>query len=607
VEIGALHQEDGRCEFVVWAPLCHHVTLHLVAPIEKRLQMHRDEKGYWRITLREVPENTQYLFQLDNTRERPDPASRSQPNGVHRPSALLSLKRDPLSNWQGIPLNDYLIYELHIGTFTPTGTFAEAITKIPYLKTLGITAVEIMPVAQCPGKRNWGYDGVYPYAVQNNYGGAPALKKFVNACHTAGIAVILDVVYNHLGPEGNYLQDYAPYFSDQYTTPWGKAINYDGCYSDEVRNYFRENAKYWIRYFDIDALRLDAIDTIHDESATHFLKELTEHIAALSTELGREYYLIAESDLNDPKIIKPFHQCGYGLSAQWADDFHRALHVTLTGEKVGVYADFTGISDFVKSYRENFVNTGQYSPYRQRRHGTTIQGSPPNQFVVFSQNHDQVGNRCYGERLSHLVSLSTTRIAAGAVLLSPYIPLLFMGEEYGEQNPFLYFIDHSDEFTINAVREGRKNAYHEVKWAWHTELPDPQDQAIFLRSKLHWALLNEEVHATLFAYYQTLIKLRKTVKALRFVPREQTICEQLDDQVISVKRRDQDSQTLLMINFGKTPFKFMPTENWTKLLDSAEKRWLGHGTITPSDLEKNKEVAVTAESLVLFAREVTQV
>ena len=600
MEIGALYQNEQCCEFVVWAPFRHLVTLHILTPSEQRFPMHRDETGYWRIVLRDMPVGTQYLYQLDNTLERPDPASRSQPNGVHQPSAVVDFKHQDETGWQGIPLTDYIIYELHIGTFTPSGTFAEAITKIPHLKALGITAVEIMPVAQCSGERNWGYDGVYPYAVQHNYGGIHAFKTFITACHTAGIAVILDVVYNHLGPEGNYFHDYAPYFSDQYVTPWGKAINYDNAYCDEVRNFFIENALYWFRSIGVDALRLDAIDTIHDEGANHFLKALKEHVINLSDELGRPCFLIAESDLNDPKIIRPLDQYGYGIDAQWCDDFHRTLHVTLTGERMGVYADYTGVPDLIKSYQENYVNTGQYSPYRKRKHGTTNQGLPAEKFVVFSQNHDMTGNRIYGERLCHLVSFSAAKIAAAAVLLSPYIPLLFMGEEYAEQNPFLYFIDHSDDWLIEAVRAGRKRAYQELEWIWQTEPPDPQDEQTFVKSKLNWALLNEQQHATMFKFYQTLIELRKTVKALRTVTREQFICEPLADQVIGVQRNYEDSHIYLIINLTKIPFTRALSGKWTKLLDSAEEQWLGQGTTVPQHLENAKEFTLIAESIVLF-------
>ncbi len=375
-----------------------------------------------------------------------------------------------------------IMYELHAGTFIPEGTFDAVIPGLDHLKDLGINATDIMPVAQFPGERNWGYDGVYPFAVQNSYGGPDGLKRIVNECHTKGIAVILDVIYNHLGPEGNYLRDYGPYFTDRYKTPWGQAINFDGPYSNEVRNFFIENALSWLKNYHIEGLRIDAIHGIYDMSAQPFLPELAERVEEFSQQEGRKFYLIAESDLNNSYALRPRDSGGSGLDALWCDDFHHALHTLLTGETDGYYVDFGKIGHLVKSFREGFVYSGQYSAFRKRNHGNSSADIPPDRFVVFSQNHDQTGNRLKGERLSSLVSFESLKLAAGVVLLSPYIPLIFMGEEYGETAPFLFFISHSDPELIKAVRQGRKDEFKTFNWK--DEPPDPQDIETFMRSKL---------------------------------------------------------------------------------------------------------------------------
>jgi maltooligosyltrehalose trehalohydrolase len=359
-----------------------------------------------------------------------------------------------------------------VGTFTPEGTFEAIIPHLDELRELGITAVELMPVAQFPGTRNWGYDGVYPFAVQNSYGGPEGLKRLVNACHGRGIAVVLDVVYNHLGPEGNYLWDFGPYFTDRYKTPWGSAINFDGPHSDPVRRLFIENALYWVTEFRMDGLRIDAVHGILDFSAYPFLEELASAVHEKAERLNRRVYVIAESDLNDTRVIRSRELGGYGLDAQWNDDFHHALHTLLTEDQTGYYQDFGRLGDLVKAFREGFVCSGQYSSYRRRRHGNSSRDIPAGCFVVFAQNHDQVGNRMRGERLSQLVCRERMKLAAGVVFLSPFIPLLFMGEEYGETAPFPYFISHSDADLVEAVRRGRREEF--AAFGWSQEPPDPQ-------------------------------------------------------------------------------------------------------------------------------------
>jgi maltooligosyltrehalose trehalohydrolase len=433
--LGAVYWGGGECQFHVWAPLAQKVEVHVVFPEERIIPLDRSEEGYHHARAEGVEPGHRYLYRLDDREERPDPASRFQPLGVHHASQVTD-PRFPWSDncWFGIPLRDYIIYELHVGTFTEEGTFEAIEAHLDYLKNLGITAIELMPVAQFPGDRNWGYDGTYPFAAQNSYGGPDALKRLVDLCHTKGLAVILDVVYNHLGPEGNYLRSFGPYFTDRYGTPWGEAVNFDGPHSDHVRRFFIENALYWLTEFHMDALRIDAVHAILDFSSRPFLEELGLAVREAARRVNRQLFLMPESALNDSRIIRSREMGGFGLDAQWNDDFHHALHALLTEERFGYYEDFGRFRDLVAAYRDGFVYSGQYSSYRKRRHGRSSRDIPSQRFIVFSQNHDQVGNRMQGERLSELVPFEALKLAAGTVLLSPFIPLLFMGEEYGEMS-----------------------------------------------------------------------------------------------------------------------------------------------------------------------------
>lgn len=604
MEIGAIYQGNGKCEFIVWAPLLDSVVLQLITPKNQQIKMAKNSKGYWSVTLDNIEVGSQYCYILNHENKRPDPASRLQSYGVHQCSAVIDYKPyqyDKVKQWQGIKLENYIIYEIHVGTFTKQGDFISVIEKLPYLKNLGITAIEIMPVAQFPGHRNWGYDGVYFYAVQNSYGGPIELKKLVNACHEMEIAVILDVVYNHSGPEGNYLQDYAPYFSKKYNTPWGKAFNFDDYYSNEVRNYFLENALYWFRYFDIDALRLDTTNAIHDDSIKHFLQELAENVIVLSAELRKPLFLIAEDDLNNTNIIKPIEKCGYGMDAQWGFDFQRTLHAILTGEKQGDYADFGNITDFMKAYQEGYANTGQYSIYHKKKHGMSSRDIPANKFIVFSQTHDTTGNRMLGERLCHLTSLEASKLAAGTILLSPYIPLLFMGEEYAETNPFCYFIDHSDMQLIETVRHGRIKEFED--FLWNQEPPKPEEKSTFLSSQLSWSLLDKEPHQTMFEYYKMLIHLRKTLDAFQ-VTKHGLECNQIQPNLLIIKRTYRNSKVLLLMNFNQYSVisQFSLIGKWKKLLDSSEIKWLGKGSSIPSEIEDRFNYRINQYSLLVFLK-----
>lgn len=570
--------------------------------------MARAEKGYHHATVEEVGLGSLYLFRLDGQKERPDPASRSQPQGVHGSSQVIAPDfpwQD--GGWSGVPLQQYILYELHVGTFTPEGTFDAVIPHLDDLAELGITAVEIMPVAQFPGDRNWGYDGVYPFAVQGSYGHSASLRRLVDACHRRGLAVVLDVVYNHLGPEGNYLWDFGPYFTDRYRTPWGSAVNFDGPHSDEVRRFFIENALYWITEFHVDALRLDAVHAIFDRSARPFLEELSEAVRRQAERLNRRIYLIAESDLNDARLIQPQPLGGYGLDAQWSDDFHHALHALLTGERTGYYQDFGTVEQLARAFRDSYVYTGQYSPSRRRRHGNPPRLCAPHQFVVAAQNHDQVGNRMLGERLSQLIPFEELKLAAGAVLLSPFLPLLFMGEEYGETAPFQYFISHHDSQLVEAVRQGRREEFS--AFAWLGEPPDPQEEATFLRAKLRRQLQLQGHHRVLLEFYRELIRLRRTVPALASSSEEQREVHGYEQQrVLFVRRGSSENEVALVFNLGDAQISInlpLPPGRWLKRLDSAEERWQGEGSLVPEQVDSSGEVtlALSPKAVILLARQ----
>jgi len=581
----------------------------MVSPKELILPLEKDVQGYHKVIADAVEPGNLYFYRLDGQKERPDPASRFQPQGVRGPSQVVASHfawED--SHWSSISLHEYIIYELHVGTFTTEGTFDAAIQHLDEVKELGISAVEIMPVAQFPGNRNWGYDSVYPFAVQNSYGGPEGLKLLVNACHQKGLAVVLDVVYNHLGPEGNYIADFGPYFTDHYRTPWGAAINFDGPYSDEVRRFFIENAIYWLTEFHIDALRLDALHAILDISSYSFLEELTVSFHEQAERLERKAYLIGESAANDARLIRPRERGGLGLDAQWNDDFHHSLHVLLTGEQTGYYRDFGQLQNLVKAFQEGFVYSGQYSRYRQRRHGVSSRDIPAHHFVVFDQNHDQVGNRMNGERLSQLVTFEALKLAAGVVLLSPFIPLLFMGEEYGETAPFPYFVSHSEPELVEAVLKGRQEEF--AKFQWQGELPDPQDEATFMRAKLNRYLREKEDNKILLDFYKELVRLRKVTPALACLSKDNIDVRGFEDyKLLFLHRWKEDSEAIAVFNLNDSQVSVtlpVPTGRWHRSLDSAEERWHGEGSIVPEQLDSKGELIITINpwAFVLFLKEI---
>jgi maltooligosyltrehalose trehalohydrolase len=600
-KLGATIMEGSRCGFLLWAPLAGSVDVQIVLPQEKLLPLTRGDKGYFYGTFEGVRPGAQYFYRLDGRKRLPDPASRFQPHGVHGPSQVIESGfawND--GSWSGLHLRDYVIYELHVGVYTPEGTFDAVTGHLDRLVELGITAIELMPAAQFPGNRNWGYDGVYPFAVQNTYGGPDGLKRLVNACHEKGLAVVLDAVYNHIGPEGNYLGDFGPYFTDRYRTPWGMALNFDGPDSDEVRRYFTENALYWVKECHIDALRLDAVHAIMDKSPHPFLAELAEAVHGEAARLKRPVHLMAEDDLNDAALIRPPRLGGYGLDTHWNDDFHHALHTMLTGEQTGYYIDFGRFDQLAKAFREGFVYSGEYSAYRRRRQGSSSRGVEPHHLVVFAQNHDQTGNRVLGDRLSRLVSFEMLKLAAGAVILSPFIPLLFMGEEYGETAPFLYFVSHSDPDLIEAVQKGRKEEFADFRWIG--EPSDPQAEETFQRSKLQHGLRLKGEHEVLFRFYRELLRLRSQFRASN---KKMDVLSYESEHVLLLRLGGETPDVITLLHFGRMERSFIfqwPPGEWVKKLDSTENRWGGKGSGIPPIVYGREEVSLglAPYSLLLF-------
>ena len=573
---------DRRVRFSVWAPRCREITVALNRRRgERSLSLEYQGAGLFTGVLEDVDPGSDYFYRLDQGPARPDPVSRCRPAGVHGPTRIVDPADFSWSDlgWTGVSTADLIIYELHVGTFTPDGTFDSAIDRLPMLRELGVTAIEIMPVAEFPGSRNWGYDGVSLYAPQSTYGGPESLRRLVNASHQEGLAVILDVVYNHLGPEGNYLTEFGPYLSDRHRTAWGDGWNLDGPDSPEVRRYIVENALYWIAEFHIDGLRLDAADKIVDQSTRHILEEIVSAVRHQSRALGRHINLIAESDANDPRLVQPLNRGGYGLDAEWLDDFHHAVHVALTGERRGYFEDFDGTGAVAEA-----LTVGAASHL------------PGDRFVVCIQNHDQVGNRAKGERLSTLVPVEALRLGAAILLLSPYVPLLFMGEEYGELNPFHYFVSHGDPALVAAVREGRRREFAAFEWA--ADVPDPQAEATFIQSKLNWSRVAAPAHAQLRALYTDLLRLRCQEPILR--PGAASISVSHDDgeRWIRMEFSAPDSDLVAAFNFADEVRTLPLLQPMALLLSTDDPKYGGRaGVRLASD-----DVAVPPLSAVLLAK-----
>jgi maltooligosyltrehalose trehalohydrolase len=513
--------------FRLWAPSASSLEVQIG---EARYPMRQAGGGWWSAAVSEAHPGTDYQFLLDEKDALPDPRSESQPEGVHGPSRIVDQTAFDWTDqqWQAPPLASSIIYELHIGTFTEEGTFVAAIERLDYLRDLGVTHIELMPVNEFSGKSGWGYDGVDLFAPHHFYGSPDDLKTLVNTCHEKGLAVLLDVVYNHLGPVGNYLARFGPYFTSAYHTPWGPAVNFDNAGSSEVRRFLIDNALMWLRDYHFDGLRLDAIHAFFDRSAIHFLEFLSDEVKKLAAETGRYLVVIGESDLNNPIVVTSREANGFGLDAQWSDDFHHALHTVLTGERSGYYEGFGSIALLAKTLRRVFAFDGNYSPHRDRFHGRPVNGLPGDRFLAYIQNHDQIGNRAAGERIGHLVSPGKQKIAAALVLTSPNVPMLFQGEEFSASSPFQYFTQHEDQELGRKVSEGRRNEFQAFGWE-PDDVPDPQEAATFERSKLKWEEIGTGVHGEMLEWYRKLIALRRSSPALKNFHLDQ-VCVSFDEK-----------------------------------------------------------------------------
>lgn len=548
---GVKPSNDGLWQFRIWAPYAEKMMLIIHEQgQDTSLDMVPDEYGFWVLTSEfSATKNILYKYAINRPDNVfPDPCSRFQPFGVHGFSQTypdhFTWKSTDFSN--SLPVSDWIIYELHIGTFSDSGDFNGAIDKIPYLKSLGVTHIEIMPVCAFSGQRNWGYDGVYPFSVHASYGGGDALKAFVDKAHQMGMGIILDVVYNHLGPEGNYLSQYGPYFTHQYHTPWGDALNFDGEHSTCVRHFFIQNAIQWLDEYRIDALRLDAVHAIVDNSWPHFLRELATEVKRHFAKGAVSKLLIAESDLSDVRMVQPFEVGGMGMDAQWLDDFHHCIHSLLTGERNGYYMDYGTLDHLIHCYNRGFVYNREYSPFRKRMFGSDSSVVSKDKFVAFIQNHDQVGNRFFGERLSVLLTESENKTAAVLLMLSPFVPLIFMGEEYLEKNPFYYFVSHEDQDLNEAVARGRKEEFKGFDFKEY-EGNNPAEMSAFNDSKLDWTLPSSPLNMRYLNWYKALIQIRKYFLGLKLI--SDAKAEQSETGLLCLHSVKDHAGFMLLVNF----------------------------------------------------------
>ncbi len=619
------HPIQGGATFRVWAPLAKTVDLKLTAgsgaPRTITMKRHGD---FFEAVVEGAGPGTQYLYVIDGERERPDPRSRRQPLGVHGPSEVV----DPAAHawtdagWKGLPLEDLIIYELHIGTFTPEGTFDAAIGKLDYLKDLGVNTIELMPVSAFPGTRNWGYDGVHYFAPQDSYGGPGGLKRLVDAAHAMGFAVFMDVVYNHLGPEGNYLREFGPYFTDRYKTPWGDALNYDGENSAEVRRWAIDNAVYWVEEFHMDGLRLDAVFAIFDMSDPHVLAEIAAEVQAAGEKAGRSAYVTAESPLNDARLVRPRPE-GCGLDAHWNDDYHHAVRTAMTGDNRGYLSPFGRMDDIRKAVAIGYVRPGEDYRTHQPIEEPGEAGDPlpaarsldlPGQRIIsFIQNHDQVANISAGKRLPEVVGLDGARAAALLLFATPSIPLLFMGEEYAEPNRFLFFVDFGDEYLRDVVRGGRAREMAGMCVQTLTEAleDDATDPRTFERSRLGWNL-SEPRRAAMLRLYKDLIALRRRTPALGELRKDLSSCvvDESKKTVLVLRGHPSAKPVLLAANLGPAPATvdvpgatsgFRPKTGWERILFSEDPLYGGRGAdLVPDAWAPGSEIVFPPRSAALY-------
>jgi maltooligosyltrehalose trehalohydrolase len=599
-DLGATRIGERAWTFLVWAPDHDELSVRVYADgTETSHALEKRANGYFAGDLPDLGDAPTYRYVLPDGTELADPASRWQPEGVHGPSRGFDPGRFAWSDHVFVlpPLSETVIYELHVGTFTAAGTLDAAIEHLDELVELGITAVEPMPVAAFPGTHNWGYDGVFPFAVQDSYGGPAAFQRFVDACHQRGLGVFLDVVYNHLGPEGNVLGAFGPYFTDVYETPWGAAVNVSEAGSDEVRRYFTENAVMWLRDFRLDGLRLDAVHGIVDPTASTFLAELTTAVGRLATEFDRRVILIAESADNNPMVVTPVAAGGQGFDAQWTDDFHHSLHVALTGERDGYYQDYESLDDLAKAFNDGFVYAGQYSAFRGRRHGVSSATVPRDHFVVYTQNHDQIGNRAGAERLITLVDPAAARLAAAVLLLSPFVPMLFMGEEYAESAPFPYFIEHGDPELVEAVRSGRAEEFGR-----DVDIFDPADPKTFQRARLDRSLRDSGSGQGMLLLYRGLLSARRDHPVLS-TPQPLDFEAVVTGSALTTMRCSAASMAFAAFNIGPEEVSVLSNvsaQRWLRVLDSADPALGGDGAWHPEELGAAEEIRLAPYGFCLY-------
>jgi maltooligosyltrehalose trehalohydrolase len=602
----------GHCLFKVWAPEKKRMIVHIVSPPGKEVEMHKDQEGYFSIEVADLRSPVRYYFKPDGEKDCPDPASQYQPEGVHGPSEVVDHTRFQWhdQSWKGLPFNSLILYELHVGTFTPEGTFEAIISKLDHLVQTGINAIELMPVSQFPGNRNWGYDGTFPYAVQNSYGGPDGLKHLVDACHQKGIAVFLDVVYNHLGPEGNHVSAFGPYFTGKYHTPWGTAINFDGPWCDGVREFFSNNPLFWFEQYHLDGLRIDAIHMVYDMSAIHFWQLTSNKVKQLEEKLQRPLYIVAESDLNSPQVTQSTAQYGWGFTAQWLDDFHHALYVLLDPAGKKRYYDFGAMQQLAKAYTEGFVHSGEFVQFRKKKFGVSSAGVPGDQFVVFNLNHDQVGNRVGGERLCMLVDYEKVKLGAAAIMLAPYVPFLFMGEEYADDTPFFYFVSHSDQELIKAVQKGRQEEFKDFGFTMPP--PDPQAEKTFLDSKLTWEKRHEPQHRLILEWHAALIRLRQTNPVLQNFNKKDIQAQILGEDGLVLLRQTADEQQRMICLFNFSSGKLSwEVPAWfgegQKILDSSAKKWILENSkideLLPAVIKAGQSLTLLPTSVVVYYKQ----
>ena len=603
LHVGADFQ-DGSCRFVVWAPNHNHLTL-LLTKDDQHIPMDKAGGGYWTHTAEGFESDTTYMFELEGKDVKPDPASHFQPDGVFGGSQVIDHDtfRWKDRDWSGLDVKDLIFYELHVGAFTPEGTFKAVIPRIKDLQELGINAVELMPITQFSGKRNWGYDGVFPFAVQNSYGTPDDLKALVNECHQHGVALFADFVYNHLGPEGNCLNNFGPYFPDTKMGLWGANINLDGPQNDGVRNYFLENTLHWFSHYHLDGIRLDAVLSMHDSSPQHFLSELNEKVHSYAEGAGRKMHLIAETGYNVPNILAPISTGGCGFEAQWLDDFQHAVFALLTGEREGYYGNYGSIQDLIEALTEGYVYVGDEATYKRNSPSESYSWVGADKLIVFSQNHDQVGNRLLGDRLTTIAGFEAAKLAAGIVLLSPYVPLLFMGEEYGETAPFLFFADYQSKELADAVRVGRKREF--ANFHWQGEVPDPLSSATFEKSKLNWQQRTSGDGQKIMAYYHALIELRKKYPIFQAQVDRQIKNISNQENVLFIQKQNRNTESAIIANTQNQPATYdFPFDNgtYTKVLDSADFVFNGGGPTLPTIAAKGDEHMISAFNLAVYMK-----